>query len=182
MASSLFMRKIISIFLLCFILMPGFGQTQKKVSTYLFAQYTNTMYDITLGNNPWGAGLGLQTFFNNKSNFKPAIELTADLYLEDDKVLRTGANGKPIDDVGGMINLLVGSSFQPNQNFYLSFLAGPSFIGERTLLGIKPSLGFYFDTNQKWAGKFSYINVFNRDVETKEDFGSVSFAIGLKLF
>jgi hypothetical protein len=49
-------------------------------------------------------------------------------------------------------------------------------------LGIKPSLGFYFDRYQKWTGKFSYINVFNRDVETKEDFGSVSFAIGLKLF
>ena len=182
MAYSLFIRKIISIFLLCFILMQGFGQTQKKVSTYLFAQYTNTIYDITLGNNPWGAGLGLQTFFNNKTNFKPTIELTGDLYLENDKVLRTGANGKPIDEFSGMVNLFIGSSFQPAQNFYLSFTAGPSFIHGRTLLGIKPSLGFYFDTNQKWTGKFSYINVFNRDVETKEDFGSVSFAIGLKLF
>jgi hypothetical protein len=176
------MRKIISIFLLCFILMPGFGQTQKKVSTYLFAQYTNTMYDITSGNNPWGAGLGLQTFFNNRTDFKLTIELTGDLYLMDDKVGRVRANDILIDDVPGMVNLFVGSSFQPNQNFYLSFLAGPSFIGERTLLGIKPSLGFYFDRNQKWTGKFSYINIFNRDIETKEDFGSVSFAIGLKLF
>jgi hypothetical protein len=100
----------------------------------------------------------------------------------DDKVGRVRANDILIDDVPAMVNLFIGSSFQPAQNFYLSFLGGPSFIGERTLLGIKPSLGFYFDRNQKWTGKFSYINIFNRDIETKEDFGSVSFAIGLKLF
>jgi len=86
------------------------------------------------------------------------------------------------NDVGGMVDLFVGTSFHPTKNIYLSFTAGPSFINERILLGIKPSFGFYFSKNQRWTGKISYINIFNRDEITKEDFGSISFAIGVKLF
>jgi hypothetical protein len=176
------MKKLIPTFLLCFILTQVFAQTQKKVTAYLLTQYNKTIYDGTLGNNPSGVGLGLQTFFNNKTKFKPTIELTGDIYLEDDKVFRTDINGTPISGVPGMVNLFVGSSFHPTQNIYLSFVAGPSFIGSQTLLGIKPSFGFYFSKNQRWTGKISYINIFNRDEITKEDFGSISFAIGVKLF
>ena len=180
-----FMQKIIMTFLLCLILAKTFGQSQKKISTYLFTQYNNTLYDITKGNNPWGVGLGLQTFFNNRTKFKPTIELTGDIYLEDDKVLRLNADGTVpanYNDVRGMVNLFVGTSFNPTKNIYLSFLAGPSFISGQTMLGIKPSIGFYFSKSQKWIGKVSYINIFNRDKITKEDFGSLSLAIGLKLF
>ena len=148
-------------------------------------QYNKTLYDYTIGNNPWGIGLGLQTFLNNKTMFKPTIEFTGDIYLEDDKVLRSNPDGsfpQNDNDVRGMINLFVGSSFHPTKNIYLSLLGGPSFIGGQTLLGIKPSFGFYFSKTQKWTGKVSYINVFNRTQTTKEDFGSLSLAIGLKLF
>lgn len=172
-------------FLLCFVLTQTFGQTVKRVSTYLFTQYNNTLYDITKGNNSWGVGLGLQTFFNNRTKFKPTIELTGDIYLEDDKVLRLNADGTVpanYNDVRGMVNLFVGTSFNPTKNMYLSFVAGPSFISGQTMLGIKPSIGFYFSKSQKWTGKISYINIFNRDKITKEDFGSLSLAIGLKLF
>jgi hypothetical protein len=176
------MQKIIETFLLCFILTQTFGQTQRKVSTYLLTQYNNTMYDVTKGNNPWGVGLGLQTFFNNKTKFKPTIELTGDIYLEDDKVFRTDSNGTPLSDIRGMINFFVGSSFSPTKNIYLSVVAGPSFISGQTLFGIKPSLGFYFTKSQRWSGKISYINIFNRGNEIKKDFGSLSLAAGLKLF
>jgi hypothetical protein len=124
----------------------------------------------------------LQTFFNNKTKFKPTLEITGDIYLEDDKVLRTNNNGTPINDVPGMINLFIGSSFLPPQNLFLSFVAGPGFIGGQTLFGIKHSIGFYFSKFHRWTDKLSYINIFNRDKATKEDFGSVSFAIGVKLF
>ena len=176
------MQKVITTFLLCFILTQTFGQTQKKVSTYLLTQYNNTLYDLTKGNNPWGVGLGLQTFLNNKTKFKPTIELTGDIYLLDDKVFRTDANGNPLPDVRGMVNLFFGSSFNPTKNIYLSFVVGPSFTSGQTLLGIKPSIGFYFPKSQRWTGKISYINIFNRDKATKKDFGSLSLAIGLKLF
>ena len=148
-------------------------------------QYNKTIYDRTIGNNPWGIGLGLQTFYNNKTNFKPTIELTGDIYLEDDKVLRLNPDGSiptNYNDVRGMVNLFVGTSFSPTRNTYLSFVAGPSFIGGQTMLGIKPSFGFYFSKSQKWTGKISYINIFNRDKTTKEDFGALSLAVGLKLF
>ncbi|HSN59893.1 MAG TPA: hypothetical protein VLR49_03090 [Ferruginibacter sp.] len=179
------MKKLVSTFLFYFILAPSFSQAQPKISTYLLAQYNKTLYDNTSGNNPWGMGLGLQTFFNNKTKFKPTVEITGDIYLENDKVFRSSPDGtfpQSGNDVGGMVNLFVGSSFHPNKNTYLSLLAGPSFIGGQTLFGIKPSLGFYFSKNQKWTGKVSYINIFNRTKIVNDDFGSLSLAIGLKLF
>jgi hypothetical protein len=176
------MQKVITTLLLSFILTHAFGQTQRKVSTYLLAQYNHTMYDRTIGNNPWGVGFGLQSFLNNKTKFKPTIELTGDTYLMDDKVLRLNPDGSIIKDVPGMVNLFIGPSFHPTRNIYLSFIAGPSFIGGQTMLGIKPSFGFYFSQSQKWTGKVSYINIFNRDETTNQDFGSISVAVGVRLF
>src|SRR5690606_808480 len=172
------MQKFLITIVACFILTQSFGQTQRKVSTYLLTQYNKTLYDYTKGNNPWGIGLGLQAFSNNKTKFKPTIELTGDIYLEDDKVLRLNPDGSiPNSDnsVSGVVNLFVGSSFHPTQSIYLSLVGGPSFISGQTLFGIKPSFGFYFSKNKRWTGKVSYINIFNRTNVTKEDFGSLSF-------
>ena len=176
------MKKITPLLLLSFFLTPIFGQSQRKITTYLSAQYTKTVRDITLGNNPWGVGLGVQSFLNNKSKFKPTIELTSDIYLEDDKVWRSDSIGTPFNDLGGMTNLFIGSSFHPTKNSYLSFVAGPSFLGGQTLLGIKPSIGFYFSNKQKLTGKISYINIFNRGQIIKENFTSWSISLGVKLF
>jgi hypothetical protein len=176
------MRKRAITLIVCFIAAASFGQTSRKLSTYLSAQFNQTLYDRTTGNNPWGMGLGLQAYFNNKTNFKPTMEVTADTYLQDDKVQRLTPGGEPIDDVGGVVNLFAGVSYHPTQKMYVSFLLGPSFINGNTSFGIKPSLGFYFSGNQKWTCKISYINVFNREPMSGQDFGSISLAIGLKLF
>ena len=179
------MKKLIPTFLFCFLLTQVFGQTSRKLSFYVFANYNNTLYDYTVGNNPWGVGLELQAFLNNKTKFKPTIELTADTYLEDNKVLRLNPDGSiPNDDnaVEGMVNLFAGASFYFNQIVYVSFVAGPGFISGQTFLGIKPSFGFYFSKAQRWTGKISYINIFNRTKVVNDDFGSFSLSIGLKLF
>jgi len=176
------MKTIISILLLTLSITQVFGQTQRKISTYLLAQYTKTVRDVTSGNNPWGMGLGVQSFLNNKTKFKPTIELTSDIYLEDDKVLRIDSTGTPFNDLGGMTNLFIGSSFNTSKNSYLSFVAGPSFLGGQTLLGIKPSVGFYFSNKQKLTGKISYINIFNRGEIKKENFSSWILSLGVKLF
>ena len=179
------MQKVITTLILTFIVTQTFAQHQKMASTYLLTQYNKTLYDRTIGNNPWGVGFGLQTFFNNKTNFKPTIELTGDIYLEDNKVLRLNPDGSTptnYNDVRGMINLFIGTSFNPIRSVYLSFVAGPSFISGQTMLGIKPSFGFYFSKTQKWTGKISYINIFDREKTTKEDFGSVSLGLGIILF
>ncbi|MDQ6762738.1 MAG: hypothetical protein M3015_08925 [Bacteroidota bacterium] len=174
------MKKVVIIALLFFILSQSFAQ--KKVSTYLFANYNKTIYDVTLGNNPSCIGLGLQAFLNTNSKFKFTIEITDDVYLEDDKVFRTTLNGEAPPDLGTMKNILIGSSFHPGRNIYISMVAGPSFIEGNTYFAVKPSVGFYFSDKQKWTGKISYINVFNRDAYSKDDFGSISFAVGIKLF
>ena len=127
-------------------------------------------------------GLGLQAFLNASSKVKPTIDFTADAYLEDDKVLRLNPDDTPMEDIGGMVNLFVGASFHPADKVYLSFVTGPSFINGQTLLGVKPSFGFYFSPTRKWTGKISYINIFNRDKITNEDFGSISLSAGVKLF
>lgn len=176
------MHRIIFTSLALFCVTQSFGQKQKKVSTYLLTQYNKTIYDQTIGNNPWSIGLGLQAFVNIKSKFKATIELTGDAYLENDKVLRLDSTGSPLNNVRGMVNLFFGSSYNPTKSIYVSVVAGPSFVGGQTLLGIKPSIGFYFPKSQRWTGKFSYINVFNRGKANKENFGSLSLAIGLKLF
>jgi hypothetical protein len=176
------MQKLILSFLVCFITTQTLGQTPKIVTIYLSAQYNKTIADRTIGNNPWGAGLGVQSYFNIGSKFKPTIELTGDLYLMNDKVYRTNPDGTPINEVGGMVNLFAGSSYQPTKNIYVSLVAGPSFINGRTLLGIKPSFGVYFPKNKRWTAKISFINIFNRDKTSKNDFSSVSLAIGRKLF
>lgn len=176
------MQKVITTLLLCTVLTYSFAQKQKIISTYLMTQYNVTLYDVTKGNNPWSVGLGLESYFNLKSKFKPTIELTGDLYLMDDKVYRTNADGSPINDVRGMVNLFIGTSFNPTKHIYLSVVGGPSFISGQTLLGIKPSIGFYFSKLQRWTGQISYINIFNRGKTIKGDFGSLSLAVGLKLF
>lgn len=177
------MKKIFIVFLAWFILAPIIGQAQRKFSAYLQAQYNHTIYDRTAGNNPWGMGLGLQTFYNTSSKFKPTVELTADIYLEDDKLLRATADGKPIlDDLGGIVNLFAGASYQITPLTYVSLTGGPSFSNGRILFGIKPAFGFYFSAKQNWTGKLSFINIFNREELTHDDFGTINFSVGIKLF
>jgi len=175
-------KKFITASLLCFFIMHALGQSQKKISTTLLAQYNHTFYDRTIGNNPWSMGLGIQALLNNKTRFKPTIEITGDTYLASDKVQRINIDYTPVDDVQGMVNVLAGASYCPGDNVYLSLVAGPSFIGLHTYFGIKPSFGFYFSKTKRWTGKISFINVFNRDKFTHEDFGSLSVALGLRLF
>ncbi|HOK25069.1 MAG TPA: hypothetical protein P5320_00585 [Bacteroidales bacterium] len=95
------MQKLLTTFLVCFILSNASGQIQHKASLYLEVQYNQTISDVTKGNNPWGMGLGLQMFFRQKSMFRPTVELTADAYLMDDKVYRMYLDGTPIGTVGG---------------------------------------------------------------------------------
>lgn len=156
-------------------------RAQDKISGYFSLQYNKTIYDISVGNNPSGVGLGLETFINSPSKFKLAIDITGHIYLENDKVFRMTTNGEEIKDVVAMINIFTGLSFQPTEQAFVSFVAGPSFINE-TSFGIKPSMGFYFNKTKKVMGKMSFINVFNRDKSSKGSFGTISFAIGFKLY
>ena len=156
------------------------AQGNKKTSNFVLLQYNHTIYDLTRPNNPWSLGAGLQTFLKIKP-VQLTAELTADVYLEDDKVLRTGFNGEPLEDLGTMINLFFGASLSFN-NFHLAIAAGPSLINGNISLGLKPSAGILFSKNKNWLAKFSFINIFYRHPGFDQDFGSWSIGIGKKLF
>lgn len=175
------MHKTLATFLCCALLVPSYSQTKHGLPLYLEGQYNGTLYDRTFGNNPWAMGMGLQCLWKNHALFTPAAEISADIYLEDDKVFRTNPDGSEIRAVYGMLTAFGGGSFHPLKFFYLSFLAGPALLSNEIRFGIKPSLGFYFSKTQKCTGKISFIQVYNRDVTTKEDFGSISFALGIRL-
>lgn len=174
------MQKIFTTLVACLLITQLFAQQQRKVSTCLMAQYNGTLTDAVKGNNPWNIGLGLNTLLNTQSRLKPALELTGDVYLESDKVFWTDSSGNEIPSVGGMVNLLIGPSFDLGPAVYLSLLAGPSFINDKILAGLKPSLGFYFSKSRRWTGKAAYIHIFNR--YQREDFTSLSLAVGVRLF
>jgi hypothetical protein len=175
------MQKFIASILLCFVIVNLFGQTNKKISTYLIAQYSTTIQDVTKGNNEAGVGLGLLAIYNGKSKIKPIIELTMDAFMGD-KALRLYPNGKPIPSVSVMTNFLVGTVCQVHKRVSISIAAGPSFINPQTVLALKPSLAIYLGKTQKWIGKIAYINVFNREKVIRQDFISYSFSIGRRLF
>lgn len=166
---------IISTLLCCFLL----NVSAQNTCGYFTFQYNLTLRDATSGNNPWSIGIGTQVFLA-KSKIKPTSELTADLYGYSDKVYITYTDGTPIGEVGSKINLFPGLSYCFVKNAFVSFSAGPSFIG-KVYFGIKPSIGF-LSSSQKWLVKISYINIYNREVREKEDFTSASVSIGAKIF
>jgi hypothetical protein len=176
------MQKTIATLLLCLACSFCLAQIPRPVSLYLSTQYNKTLYDATNGNNPWSIGLGLQAFVNISKKFKPTVELTGDAYLMNDKVLRFDSTGRSLNNIDGMVNLFAGLSFNPVKPVYISVLGGPSFLGGQTRFGIKPSVGFYFPGSKKWTAKISYINIFNRGESLKQDFGSLSIAVGFRLF
>ena len=175
------MNKALATFLFIFLIQKSFCQPA-KFSTYLQVQYTNTLSDQTKNNNPWSLGAGVQLVLNNQYKLKPIAELTIDGYFEDDKVLRITSDGKEFERVNTTVNFLAGMAYHPTQQVFLSFAAGPGLINKQTLLCIKPSIGLFFNSNQKFSGRFSYINVFNRGQFSKEDFSSISISLSTRLF
>ncbi|MET0244699.1 MAG: hypothetical protein ABW174_14570 [Flavitalea sp.] len=161
------------------------AQSNRKISTTIFAQGNLTLHDYTIGNNPWAIGMGFQTEIRTKSRFSPMLEITGDAYLADDKVLRVDPDGNETNvdnDVPGMVNIFGGAAYRTSDMAFVALTAGPSLINGKIFFGIKPAFGFYFDEKHRWTGKLSYIHVFDRTKLNKQDFVSLSAAIGVRLF
>jgi hypothetical protein len=180
------MKKVLMFIFICFATLHVFAQKQDKVSGYFLFDYNTTLNDRTLGNNPSGVGIGVQTMINTKSIFSPLIEINAQGALEDDDVLRLTKNGEAVPDARGIINVFAGSAVKFSNYFSFSFDMGPSFINSNTYFGIKPSCNFYFSKKKRITAQVSYLNIFNRAQnyeETKKlDFGSLNLSVGIKLF
>lgn len=158
----------------------SFGQSD-RVSLYLHGQYNKTLYDRTIQNNPGGIGLGLQSYWNI-GKFSPTIDITTDFYLSGKKVQLINPDGSNPEAIRSMANLLAGVSYQLTPTFYISCTTGPNWTGNgNTHLALKPSIGLYFPSSQRWTTQLSYINIFDRDPATKKDFGAIGISLGLRL-
>ena len=175
------MQKVISFLLGLFILTNSFGQTKKKVMIFLEPEFSKTIMDRTKQNNLWGIGIGLQTIFTNKTKFSPTFNIIDDFIFLDDKVFRTNSDGSEMKSIQNVLKIFVGTNFNPTENFYLSFSVGPSFINGQTLLGINPSIGFFFPKTKRWTSRLSYTNIFNRNSGQNENYSSVCFSVGLRV-
>lgn len=178
------MLKILCSVILFLFSAKGFAQSPSAFSVYFQAQFNHTIKDITKRNNPNGVGVGALAFIEGVKYVKATAELTADAYIGGTKDLLLNPDGStpnPPIALGGMVNLFVGPSIHPAKFIYLIAAAGPGLVGGRVLLGVKPSVGFFFGPNQKWTAKASYIDFKKRNKAYEEDFTSWSVSVGIKL-
>lgn len=176
------MGRLFLTFLLCSLTITG--RAQKPITTYFSAQYNKTVSDYTIANNPWAPGVGVQMNFFNNAAIKPILELTADLYLMKNKVLRLNPDGsvpETSNDVQAMVNLFTGFAWEPVQEIHLSTTAGASLAGGQFLFGFKPAVGGYL-LRRKVLMKLYYLNIFNRGRVVKQNFESIGFSMGIRVF
>jgi len=143
------MKKFFIPILICFTTLQAFAQKQDRISGYFLLHYYKTIYDRTLGNNPSGVGISVQTMINIKSMITPMIEISAQGSLEDDDVLRLTKNGNAAPDASGIINVFAGSAFKISSHFNFSFDMGPSFINSNTYFGVSLRVIFIFQKRKE---------------------------------
>lgn len=176
------MIKIWFLFLLSCFYLCAISQPNKPLQGYVALQYTRTLEDITKGNNPWGIGGGFQLHWRPTKFIQAVGEVSGDLYLEDDKVGRSGPGGQLLPEVGSISKLLIGPALRISPCVNAAVTCGPSFTGGRAYFTLKPALHLFLNKRQSAFAKAAYIHVNNRGSTIREDFISYSIAIGVKAF
>jgi hypothetical protein len=177
------MAKFYLLLLFCCSTLCVFSQRRQKFRGYITFQYTKTLEDLTRGNNPWGMGTGFQLYWHLTGIFQPVADVTGDLYLEDDKVLRgAGVSGERLPTVRAISKVLIGPSLNIGRYINASVVAGPSFTGGDAYFTVKPSLQIFLNKRQSVFVKASHIHVDNRGLVTTGDFISYSLGLGFKVF
>lgn len=158
-----------------------FAQTERKVSSTLFAQANRTLYDRTVTNNSGGIGFGLQTSINTRTLVKPVIEVTADLFAGT-KELYVTEDDQPIDAKSDVFSIYLGAMLQPSHRLFITTTGGIILFNGTGHFGVRPSLGYHLSKNGRFVGKVAFTHIFQRDAISNQTFGYGSFALGVKLF
>lgn len=177
-------------FCLTFAVSVTFAQTARPISTYIMGQYNKPFLEWRFKNNPWGIGLGAETFFMIDKKFQPTIDLAGNVFIEKAKVSQTFGSTEKAPDIRSNISLLAGASIHPIRRLYFSFVAGPTLLNQKIYLSTKPSIGFYFDKNRKWTTKISGMTIYNyipvkpvfNGAPDKESIGYLQVSVGHRLF
>ncbi|HYC28749.1 MAG TPA: hypothetical protein VEB42_08030 [Chitinophagaceae bacterium] len=158
-----------------------FSQADRKLSTFLAFQVHHTLYDWTIQNNKGGFGLALQTHLNTKTPVRPMLEINADFFMGN-KIAYLTTDGKFIDGKSGVMGVYAGPQLQLKERVLIAATMGASLFHGQPHFGIRPSLASYLGANKRWMAKASFTNVFQGNDFSHEDFGYISFALGLRLY
>jgi hypothetical protein len=173
------MKKSILSIISFFIMLQISAQTERAISMYLSLHSAKVIYDrVNTGN---GAGLGIEFMLNTKGEVKPKMEFDYDLFGGTD-IIKLNREGQELFQKYKVPCVFIGVFYNPINRVNLSFNLGTSFFNSMTYFAVKPSIVIYFDKKQRFEGKVSLTNIFQRDIAGKEPFGYLSFGIGIKLF
>lgn len=176
------MKKICIILLITFLFCQKNSAQIKdrKVYYFLSVQADKTLYDYTIRKNKGGTGLGLQLNFQTKRFFKPIIELNVDgIGGPKESIFFLGGSTSVHESKSIISSAFIGSIFILNKHLSSSLTLGSSFFSNKAHFGIRPSLSYYPSKNQKWNTKLSFTHVPFKDEFTNQDFGYLSFSVGI---
>jgi hypothetical protein len=173
------MKKSILLIISFFIALQISAQTERATSMYLSFHGNQTIYDRV--NTGGGAGVGIEFMLNTKGKIKPKMEFDYDIFSGTD-LLKLNNEGQVIFQKRNVPCVFIGVLYNPINRVNLSLNLGTSFFNSKTYFAVKPSIGIYFDKKQRFEGKVSLTNIFQRDDAGKEPFGYLNFGIGIKLF
>ena len=170
-------------FLLCQIaITTSFGQTNRKLSTYLLPEVSKTLSDRTKWNNQYGLGLGIQTLWRANLTFSPFVLLSDDFIFNDDKVFRTNNDGTVQTSVENVFKVIVGTNIKLIGGPHVSLDSGASPTNGQTLFTIKPGIGINLGKNSRGTLKVDYFEIFNRFSGERQNYTSLVFSLGIRLF
>ena len=173
-----------------FLVSVSFSQSSKTISTYILGQYNKPFLEWRQSNNPWGLGLGAETFFMTNRKFQPTMDLAGNVFIRKAEFSQSFGSTEKAPDIRSNVSLLAGVSLHPIRRLYFSFVAGPTLVNNKVYFSTKPSLGFYIDKERKWTLKLSALAI-NKYVPVKPVFegtpdkeatGYLQISIGRRIF
>jgi hypothetical protein len=176
------MKKLILLLSVILLYATLYGQSKHKISMEMGLKYDYTVYDRVVAHNGEGIGIGLTLLMATKSNFKPMLEFTADIFVRNDVGYST-ADSIAYEDKSRIPAIGIGGIYQPFKRIYFIFTLGPAFMSSSSIyLGIKPGVGCYIGKKNRFNAKFCLMNIFQREEASNEPFGYLTMGLGVRLF
>ena len=158
------------------------AQDGRKLSVFLQPEYTRTLSDWTKGNNSAGYGIGFKANWARKATISLSLQVADDFLYDNDKVGYVDANGNLYEEVSNALKIFAGVDWNISPVFHGSAGVGPSFINGQMLASFKVGMGLYLGSSQRLQVSADYISILNRDSGVKQNFNSLVFSLGLRLF
>ncbi len=169
------MKKLMVIFLLYSLAFRAMSQGTNKLSLNVSARL---VYNESV---LFGIGSGLQVSYNNKTKFKPLLEISRDMFPSYKKLL-VDSLGNPVNiSLTRNTNILVGSSYALSPATFASISMGLGFENKKPYPAINLAAGTYLFNNQRWMLKLAYLHIFDKG-KFKYQFSTLSLGIGFRIF